>query len=653
MTTPALLPVINPHLSTIPADEMQERYGIEGIITNAWILQRSESFSQIALTEGVHAAVNFDGIIVTDSGTFQSYIYGEEKVDPIGILDFQDSIGVDIATMVDVFTEPHHSEAEVASAVEITYERGSEALHHLKMIAGGERLPTPLNGPIQGGVYPHLRRSAAEKMGDLSFAVHPIGGIVPLMETQRYRDLVRIIAAVRPILGAGRPIHLFGCGHPHLFALSAALGVDLFDSAAYALFARDGRLLTPEGTYRVEDLDEWPWPIPSATDTSPKALRSASENDRIELLARLNLEASIAEIETIRHAIRSGTLWELVERRCLTHARLHEALIEVQDMMRKDDHEGMGGLLIDSARPVQHRVQHCFNGSDNHRPDLIAATRLIQSRWKPPGNARRALIIAHAPPPYRHHELPGHEEGVVRFILTPIGLLPIGLEDLAPWSMIHAPEQQWTTEPNPKMIDDQLETLGCQGLPWDLCCFDGREPARPEGTRPDSNERTLTPEQNEEVRSKLLVLLAIDAEGWLSEYGPLKGRRSGSSRLTNVLDRNGVHILSMRLNDGGISLTDEGAACFAHIESTKDYPGVPKVVIDEHALPFVREGRNVFHGFVLEVGPTPIAGLPCLICGPNGDVIAHGVPTGEGGDLVAAGKGMAVRVRGVITTQKP
>tara|TARA_B100001123_G_scaffold24701_1_gene26808 strand:- start:286 stop:624 length:339 start_codon:yes stop_codon:yes gene_type:complete len=112
-------------------------------------------------------------------------------------------------------------------------------------------------------------------------------------------------------------------------------------------------------------------------------------------------------------------------------------------------------------------------------------------------------------------------------------------------------------------------------------------------------------------------------------------------------------MLSMRLNDGGISLTDEGAACFAYIESTKVYPGVPKVVVDEHAVPFVKEGRNVFHGFVLKVGPIPIVGLPCLICGPDGDVIAHGVPTGGGADLVAAGKGMAVRIRGVIATQKP
>ena len=37
-----------------------------------------------------------------------------------------------------------------------------------------------LNGPIQGGIYPELREISATEMAKYSFAVHPIGGIVPL-----------------------------------------------------------------------------------------------------------------------------------------------------------------------------------------------------------------------------------------------------------------------------------------------------------------------------------------------------------------------------------------------------------------------------------------------------------------------------------------
>ena len=112
-------------------------------------------------------------------------------------------------------------------------------------------------------------------------------------------------------------------------------------------------------------------------------------------------------------------------------------------------------------------------------------------------------------------------------------------------------------------------------------------------------------------------------------------------------------MLSMRLNDGGISLTNDGAASFAPIEPTEHHPGVPRVVVDEHSVPFIMEGRNVFHGFVLDADASLIAGLSCLINGPDGDPIAHGVPTGWAEDMLAGGKGMAVRVRGVLTTQKP
>ena len=50
-----------------------------------------------------------------------------------------------------------------------------------------------------------------------------------------------------------RPVHMFGCD-PMLFPMLIALGADLFDSAAYVLFARDGRLLTPWGLRRFLEL---------------------------------------------------------------------------------------------------------------------------------------------------------------------------------------------------------------------------------------------------------------------------------------------------------------------------------------------------------------------------------------------------------------
>ena len=148
------------------------------------------------------------------------------------------------------------SREEIESAVEITAERASISLD----VAQNDLL---LNGPIQGGLHEDLRALAGQLMGDANgndggFTVHPIGGIVPLMENQRYRDLFSILLSAKSTLPPNRPVHLFGCGHPLLFPMSIALGVDIFDSAAYALFARGNRLLTPTGTVRLDEITEWP-----------------------------------------------------------------------------------------------------------------------------------------------------------------------------------------------------------------------------------------------------------------------------------------------------------------------------------------------------------------------------------------------------------
>ena len=82
-----------------------------------------------------------------------------------------------------------------------------------------------LNGPIQGGLFPDLRRKSATEMGEFDFSVHPIGGIVPVMEQQRYREYAKIMLSTLPYLPSNRPVHMFGCGHPMLFPMSIALGV--------------------------------------------------------------------------------------------------------------------------------------------------------------------------------------------------------------------------------------------------------------------------------------------------------------------------------------------------------------------------------------------------------------------------------------------
>ena len=105
LDTPTLLPVVNPKIMTLSMEELSE-CGAQGIITNSYIIYKNPKLKEIAEEQGVHGLVNWLGPIMTDSGTFQSHVYGEIEMKPEEILDFQKKIKVDIGTVLDVFCEP-------------------------------------------------------------------------------------------------------------------------------------------------------------------------------------------------------------------------------------------------------------------------------------------------------------------------------------------------------------------------------------------------------------------------------------------------------------------------------------------------------------------------------------------------------------------
>ena len=92
---------------------MWSNYGIEALITNSYVIWKHEHLKTKALADGVHALLNYPGAIMTDSGTFQSYMYGDVEVGVEEIIAFQRDISVDIGTMLDVFSRPDMDEKEV------------------------------------------------------------------------------------------------------------------------------------------------------------------------------------------------------------------------------------------------------------------------------------------------------------------------------------------------------------------------------------------------------------------------------------------------------------------------------------------------------------------------------------------------------------
>jgi len=194
--TPGLMPVVNPHQCIIPPKELA-LMGAKIIITNSYIIHQDAILKAHALKTGLHDLLGFDGPIMTDSGAFQLSVYGSVEVQPLEILNFQFAIQSDICVPLDIPTPPDVSVDRAESELLQTEKRLEEA-------AAQDR-PALLAGPIQGSTYPDLRHRAARFLRDKGFDVYPVGGVVPLMEAYRFKDLVEVVTAAKKGLGQACP----------------------------------------------------------------------------------------------------------------------------------------------------------------------------------------------------------------------------------------------------------------------------------------------------------------------------------------------------------------------------------------------------------------------------------------------------------------
>ena len=663
ISTPMLLPVINPNLRTIEPREMWEKYGIDALITNSYVIWKHEDLRTTALAEGIHSLIDFPGVVVTDSGTFQSYIYGDVEVGPEEIVAFQRDMGVDIGTMLDVFGRPDMTRDQLENSVKETADRAKPSLS----VAGSDML---LNGPVQGGTHSDFRAKSSLLMGSAEsegrgFAVHPIGGIVPLMEQQRYQELFEILLVSKSNLPPDRPVHFFGCGHPMLFPMAIALGVDLFDSAAYAIFARDERLLTPEGTVKLGEIQEWPFTSHALFGRTPQEVKEMDRDDRSTILAKHNLEVTQSELARCREAVRSGTIWELAENRSHASPYLREAFLWLQEQLYNPDNGPIGDSvlqMIGSTNPLR-RGGEGLGEEIEFRPHILHIQALLATRWRVPGSwwdessgpPKRVLLIEGVPPPWRTSALASvmehltQEPRTIVMISTPIGPIPYSLEDVSPWCHLTGPDGIWDPIYDNREIAEALEELGLSEFPLVRVSPAGDEEVEKEEPRIREWLDRCS------VVDKLALLCAINPSDGCKMTEGMSSRKSRTDRLVNVSSE-GQHILSPRLTDGGISLTTHGAYIanelktspipdFESNEEDSEFPGIPRVCVIDDAVPFVGKGRNVMHGYISGADSHLIPGQPCIVIDSTGKLVAHGIPLTTHIEMSYLRKGVAVKVR--------
>ena len=352
ITTPALMPVVHPVNQSIPPMRMKNEFGCEVLITNSYIIKKNFGDNPDI---NVHDLIDYDGVITTDSGAYQILVYGGVDTNPKEIIHFQQSIGSDIAVILDIPTGWDVPRSKVEYSVEETLRR---ARISLPLIEGDDTLWI---GPVQGGAHLDLVKKSAKEIGDMPFQIHALGSPTEVMESYHYSVLADMIMAAKINLPPERPFHLFGAGHPMMFSFAVALGCDLFDSAAYVLFANDERYMTLRGTRHLKNLNYLPCSCPVCRKNDVSDIKNMLKGERVRLLAEHNLHVSMSEVQTIRQAISEGTLWELMETRSRGHPALTSALHHLgkyRDDLEKGSpmYKGRGIFIFDKASLVRPEI---------------------------------------------------------------------------------------------------------------------------------------------------------------------------------------------------------------------------------------------------------------------------------------------------------
>src|SRR6058998_2345903 len=421
VATPTLDPVVNPNRPIIPPRDLATRFGAQILITNAYILGKSPGRDAI-VRDGVHKFLGLPGAVMTDSGAFQSHVYGDVDVTNAEVIAFQRAIHSDFGTMLDVFSEPGHDHNRAAKDVDETVRRAQEA--------ASLRGDMALVGAVQGGLHADLRERCARSVSSLDIAVCAIGGVVPLLETYRFRDLARVIIASKKGLDPSKPVHLFGAGHPLVFPLATLLGCDLFDSASYAKYARDGRMLFADGTRRAADVRESSCLCPVCT-AHPVEKIAAEET----LLAEHNLHACFGAIREVRQAIAEGDLWGLAERR----ARAHPALLDAVRELRRHNE------FLEEFEPISRRGALSYVGRETaHRPILHRFRGRLMERYSAPP-AKGLLVFPDGSRPFSERLASVTDQALqmanVHVAVKSVwGPVPLELDHIWPMSQTIVPE---------------------------------------------------------------------------------------------------------------------------------------------------------------------------------------------------------------------
>ena len=327
--TPQFMPVgTNATVKALTPDDLRDA-GASIILSNTYHLYLRPGHERIERLGGLHAFMDWDRPILTDSGGFQVVSLGDLRVvDEDGVtfrshldgsthrftpelaIAVQEALGADVAVAFDQPVFPSSPRAVVEDATERTHRWA------VRSLSAHRRADQAIFGIVQGGLDPELRAASTRYIASLPFDGICLGGLAG-DETPAQRDATLDIAV--PLLADDpRPRYLMGLGSPADLLEAVHRGVDLFDSVLPARVARNGQLWVPGGHLNLRNARYLDDPAPVQADCPCLLCRRFSRAYLAHLLRakellayRLatchNLTFTLDFMSRIRASIRAGT----------------------------------------------------------------------------------------------------------------------------------------------------------------------------------------------------------------------------------------------------------------------------------------------------------------------------------------------------------
>ena len=443
--TPSFVPVIHPVRQSIPAEKIR-KIGFDVVITNAYItLKRLE---EKARKDGIHKIIKYDGSIMTDSGGYQVLEYGEVDVKPPTMAKFEMDIMTDFAIPLDKPTGFGLSKKQAREYVEHTLKVCKTTIKNKKN--NGQIWI----GPIQGSEHPDLVKRSTNELIKMGYQMLALGSPVEFMESYEYKLLAEMIIAAKKNIPTSIPLHLFGAGHPLTIPLAVALGCDTFDSASYMLYAKHDRVITEDGTKRLEELEYFPFDCEVSSKYKPKELLGMKKEERVDQIALFNLYAIKAEVDRVKQAIREGRLWEYTMKKARAHPKLFETIDAILDNSK---------FLQDGTPKFKEKAIFLFGPEDQYRPEAIRYREYVKKfRTK-----KDVLVITRDPnvkPVFTSYEYKKlrrrfKDPDSIQFCnYNPfLGIIPIEISDVFPASHYVMVRKKFNVEEFPTFTQNWIE----------------------------------------------------------------------------------------------------------------------------------------------------------------------------------------------------